>query len=92
MTTSIKVDDLTKNKIEQLRAQLFLETGQKITQQQLVGLLADWGVENIEIIKQVLLDKPVILSKEEIKAYQRIRKDTGIKTSPSEINDVLYGE
>ncbi|MFQ5981093.1 MAG: hypothetical protein ACE5OZ_23375 [Candidatus Heimdallarchaeota archaeon] len=92
MTTSIKVDDSTKNQIERLRAQILLSTGQKITQQQLVGLLAGWGVENLETIKQILLDKPIALHDEEIKAYRKLRKVTGIATSPSEIDEILYGE
>ena len=92
MTTSIKVDDETKHKIEQLRAQLLLNTGQKITQQQLVGLLTEWGVKNLEIIEQVVLDQPTILSENERKAYQKVRKLTGVITSSREIDEFLYGD
>ncbi len=92
MTTSIKVDDETKHKIEQLRAQLLLNTGQKITQQQLVGLLTEWGMNNLEKIEQVVLDQPTILSEDERKAYQKFRKTTGVRTSSKEIDKFLYGE
>ncbi len=92
MTTSIKVDDETKHKIEKLRAQLLLNTGQKITQQQLVGLLTEWGVNNLEIIEQIVSDQPTILSEEESKAYQKFRKPTGVRTSSKEIDKYLYGE
>lgn len=91
MTTSIKVDDETKLKIEQLRAQLLLNTGQKVTQQQLVGLLTEWGMNNLEIIEQVVLDQPTILLEDEIKAYQKFRKLTGVRTTSKEIDKFLYG-
>ena len=92
MTTSIKVDDETKHKIEQLRAQLLLNTGQKITQQQLVGLLTEWGMNNLEIIEQVVLDQPTILSEDERNAYQKVRKPTGVSTSSREIDKFIYGD
>ena len=92
MTTSIKVDDETKQKIEQLRAQLLLNTGQKITQQQLVGLLTEWGINNLDIIEQVVLDKPTILSDDERKKYQKFRRFTGVNTSSREIDRLLYGD
>ena len=92
MTTSIKVDDETKHKIEQIRAQLLLNTGQKVTQQQLVGLLTEWGMNNLEIIEQVIIDQPTILSEDERKAYQDVRKPTGVKTSSREIDQFLYGD
>jgi len=92
MTTSIKVDDETKHKIEQIRAKLLLNTGQKITQQQLVGLLTEWGMNNLEIIEQVILDQPTILSEDERKAYQKVRKHTGVSTSSREIDQLLYGD
>ena len=92
MTTSIKVDDETKHKIEKLRAQLLLNTGQKITQQQLVGLLTEWGIKNLEIIEQVVLGQPTILSEDERKAYQKVRKPTGVSTSSREIDRFLYGD
>lgn len=92
MTTSIKVDDKTKHKIEQLRAHLLLNTGQKVTQQQLVGFLTEWGMNNIEIIEQIVLDQPTILSDDESKAYQKFRRSTGVRTSSKEIDKSLYGE
>ncbi len=92
MTTSIKVDDETKHKIEKLRAQLLLNTGQKITQQQLVGLLTEWGINNLDIIEQVVLDQPTILSEDERKAYQKVRKLTGVSTSSRDIDKFLYGD
>ena len=91
MTTSIKVDDETKHKIEQLRAKILLNTGQKITQQQLVGLLTEWGINNLETIERVILDQPIVLSEGERKAYQKVRKLTGVRTSSNEIDQFLYG-
>lgn len=92
MTTSIKVDNETKNKIEQLRAKILLNTGQKITQQQLVGLLTEWGVKNLEAIEQLILDQPTILSGDERREYHKFRKSTGFRTSSKEIDSLLYEE
>lgn len=74
MTTSIKVEDSTKQKIDQLLAQILLETGQKITQQQLVKLLIEWGIQNLEILKQILIDKPIILTDLDISKYKKYRR------------------
>ncbi len=92
MTTSVKVEDFTKQKIDRLQAQLFLETGQKVTQQQILELLAEWGINNLETIKNLLLDTPIILTDQEIQAYDKVRFSTGIKTDPSEIDKIVYGD
>ena len=91
LTTSIKVEDSTKQKIDQLQAQILLQTGQKITQQQLVELLAEWGIQNLEILKQIILDKPIILTDLEISEYKKYRRSMGVKTDPKAIDEILYG-
>ncbi len=92
MTTSIKINDSTKSKIEKLQAQLYLETGKKLSQQQLLELLADWSVNNLSQVKNLLLDVPIVLTDEEIAAYENCRVFTGVKTDPAKIDDILYGE
>ena len=91
MTTSIKIEVSTKQKIDQLQAQILLETGQKITQQQLVELLTEWGIQNVEILKQIILDKPIILTDLEISEYKKYRRSTGVKTDQKTIDEILYG-
>ena len=92
MTTSIKVDDSTKNKIDQLQAQILLQTGRKITQQQIVELLANWGIQNLDTLKNILLDKPIILTDAEIVEYKKFRVSTGVKTDSGTIDQILYGD
>ena len=92
MPTSIKVEDSTKKKIDQLQAQILLRTGQKITQQQLVELLANWGIKNLETLENILLDKPIVLSDSEIAAYKKYQVSTGIKTDSRAIDEIVYGE
>jgi len=92
MTTSIKVEDSTKKKIDQLQAQILLRTGQKITQQQIVELLANWGIKNLETLENILLDKPIVLSDSEIAAYKKYQVSTGIKTDSRTIDEILYGD
>ena len=91
MTTSIKVEDSTKKKIDQLQAQILLRTGQKITLQQIVELLANWGIHNLETLENILLDKPIVLSDSEIAAYTKYRVSTGVKTDSRIIDETLYG-
>ncbi|MFQ6124209.1 MAG: hypothetical protein ACE5R6_06320 [Candidatus Heimdallarchaeota archaeon] len=92
MTTSIKVEDSTKRKIDKIQAQLLLQSGKKVTQQQLIELMADWATQNLETLKNILLDNPIILTDEEITAYKKYRISTGIKTNPQTIDQILYGE
>jgi len=92
MTTSIKVEDHTKRKIDHLQAQLFLETGKRISQQRLMELLAEWGMNNFQILKQLLLDCPILLSPDEIAKYQKYQTITGVKTDPNVIDDTIYGD
>ena len=82
---------MTKRNL-QMKGWLLSHTGQKITQQQLVGLLTEWGVNNLEIIEQIVSDQPTILSEDERKSYQKVRKPTGVSTSSREIDRFLYGD
>ena len=92
MTTSVKVENSTKEKIDRLQAQILLETGQKVTQQQVLELLTDWGINHLETIKSILLDTPIVLSDQEIAAYRKYQTSTGVKTDPSTVDQVIYGE
>jgi acyl-CoA hydrolase len=92
VTTSIRVDDSTKRKINRIQAKILLETGIRITQQQIVSLLADWGTENMEAFRRILADNPVQLDNDEIKAYEKHRVSTGVRTSPEEADRILYGD
>jgi len=92
MTTSIKVDDSTKSKIDRIQARILLDTGNRVTQQQVVGLLADWGTENMEVLKRTLLGNAILLDDDEIEAYEKYRVSTGVRTSSEEIDKILYGD
>ena len=41
MTTSVKMDEETKSQLEELQAKIKLETGRKVTQQELLRRLVD---------------------------------------------------
>ena len=67
-------------------------TGKQLTQQKIIDLLANWGTENMESIKRILIDTAVPLKSEEIKAYRKYQVSTGIETSPEQIDEIIYGD
>lgn len=65
MTTAVKVDDDAKSRLEELQAEIRLETGRNVTQQELLSRLIDDAYESREEIIDSFRDNAVPLSEEE---------------------------
>jgi len=46
MATSVKMDDDTKSRIERLQAEIRLETGTRVTQQEILARLVERAIES----------------------------------------------
>ncbi len=66
MATSVKIGEAAKDRLEQLQAEIKLETGRSVTQQELLDRLIDRQYESREAIVDAYRDELEGLSDEEI--------------------------
>ena len=90
MTTAVKVDDDAKSRLEELQAEIRLQTGKKVTQQDLLSRLIDDAYESREDVIDSFRNATVPLSEEEKQKLQRDRISSGVETDEEDIDDILY--
>jgi len=90
LTTTIKIEDSKKEKLDMFLASLLLKEGVKITLQEAVGLMVDYALENEEDIIKRLKELPPL---EEDPAWKSLENPMrwGIKDSSRRIDEFLYG-
>lgn len=91
MTTAVKVHDDAKSRLEELQAEIRLQAGRNVTQQELLSRLIDDAYESREAVIDSFRESSVPLSDEEKAAMRRGRFSSGVKTDEDDIDDVLYG-
>ncbi|RQG95016.1 hypothetical protein [Natrarchaeobius oligotrophus] len=92
MSTSIKVTDATKSRLEELQAEIRLETGRNVTQQELLERIVTSSYESKDELIDSFRDEFEPLSDEEIEQWLSGTVDSGLETKEEEIDDVLYGK
>jgi hypothetical protein len=92
MSTSVKVTDTTKSRLEELQAEIRLETGQNVTQQELLERIVTDTYESKDDLIESFRDDFEPLSDAEIDQWLSGKVDSGVETTEDEIGDVLYGE
>lgn len=92
MATSVKLDEATKSRLEELQAEIKLETGTKVTQQELLDRIVDraYGSKE-ELIDSFRDDEWEGLSEEEIGRFLSGTTDWGVETSEEDVDETLYG-
>ncbi len=90
MTTSIKIEDTKKEKLDKFLASLLLQEGVKITLQEAIGLMVDYALENEEAIIKRLKELPPLENDPAWKALEN-PKHWGIKDASKRIDEFLYG-
>lgn len=90
MTTTIKIEEEKKEKLDKFLASLLLKEDIKITLQEAIGLIIDYALENEEEIIKRLKELPPL---EEDPAWKTIENPPhwGIKDSSKRIDEFLYG-
>ncbi|MDQ2050239.1 hypothetical protein RBH26_07050 [Natronolimnohabitans sp. A-GB9] len=92
MSTSVKVTDRTKARLEELQAEIRLETGTKVTQQELLERMVTEPYESKDDLIDDFRDDFEPLSDDEIEQWLSGSSDWGTETTDDEIDEVLYGE
>jgi len=90
LTTTIKIEDTKKEKLDKFLASLLLQEGIKVTLQEAIGLMVDYALENEEDIVKRLRELPPLEDDPAWKALDK-PKHWGIKDSSKRIDEFLYG-
>lgn len=90
MSTSVKVDEERKSRLEELQAEIKLETGKKVTQQELLGRLIDNAYRTRADLIDSFRDEEVSLTDEEVEEFLGFTFDSGTETSEEDIDQILY--
>ncbi|MDZ7850696.1 MAG: hypothetical protein U5K70_07850 [Halodesulfurarchaeum sp.] len=91
MSTAVRMDEETKSRLEELQALIKLETGKKVTQQEILERLVDDAYESRDAIIESFETSTVPLSKAEISRMQAGRIESGVETTEDDIDEILYG-
>lgn len=91
MATSVKMDEETKSRLERLRAEIRLETGQQVTQQAILARLVETAVESKGELIDSFREHRVPVSDAEHEAFHQGMIASGVETTEEDIDDVLYG-
>ncbi|TQQ81056.1 hypothetical protein EGH24_07875 [Halonotius terrestris] len=91
MATAVKVDEETKDRLEELQAEIRLRTGTSVTQKELLERFIDEAYESREEVIDSFRESTVPLSNSEKAAMQRGRFSSGIETTEDDIDETLYG-
>ncbi|WP_348613039.1 hypothetical protein [Halobaculum rarum] len=91
MTTAVKVDEDTKSRLEELQAEIRLETGTRVTQQELLSRIIDDAYGSREEVIDSFRDTTVPLSAAEKEAMTKGRFSSGVETDEDDIDEILYG-
>lgn len=91
MATAVKLDEEAKSRLEELQAEIKLETGKKVTQQEILTRLVEDAYESRTEFVESFRESTVPLSEEEIEAMNRGKFASGVETKEEDIDDILYG-
>ena len=91
MPTAVKVHEDAKSRLEELQAEIRLQTGRNVTQQELLTRLIDEAYESRDDVIDSFRESAVPLSETDKEVMRRDRFRSGVETDESDIDDVLYG-
>lgn len=91
MGTSVKMDDETKAELEELQAEIRLETGKRVTQQELLARLVDRAIESREDLLESFRDDFEGVDESAREAFHEGTVSSGVRTAEEDVDDVLYG-
>lgn len=92
MTTSVKIGDAAKDRLEELRAEIRLETGRSVTQQELLDRLIDRQFDSKDEILDSYRDEWAGLSEGEIERWLSGTVASGDPIEEDDVDRIVYGE
>jgi hypothetical protein len=90
MTTTIKIDAETKSRFDKLKARILLETGKKLTQQEILDLLLEYAEEGEEEIILKISGIKFPPSDEDKKKSLLLQDHFGFDTSKVDQDKIIY--
>jgi hypothetical protein len=91
MATAVKVDEAAKDRLEELQAEIRLQTGESVTQQELLSRLIENAYGSRKEVIESFRDSTVPLSDAEKAKMREGRVSSGVETDEDDIDDILYG-
>ena len=91
MSTSVKVTDETKSRLEELQAEIRLETGRTVTQQELLERIVTSTYTSKSELVESFRDEFEGLSEQQVERWLSGTIDSGVETREDDIDDVVYG-
>ena len=93
MATSVKMDERTKSRLEELQALVKLRTGRKVTQQELLDRLVEQAYDSRQAFVASFQtdDEWEGISEEEIERWLSGTTASGSPVDEDDIDEVLYG-
>jgi len=91
MSTSVKIGEKDKEKLERLQALVTLKVGRKMTQQEILSsLIGEAYAKSGEFVEK-MSNVDTKMSDEEYEKISSLIEDWGVETSWEEIDRILYG-
>ncbi len=91
MATSVKMDDDTKSRLERLQAEIRLETGKRVTQQEILARLVARAIASKADLIDSFRDNHAPLDSNARKQFHSGMISSGRTTTEDDIDDILYG-
>jgi len=91
MSTSVKIEEEDKEKLEKLQALVTLKVGQKLTQQEILSALIREAYEKSDELVEKMLKANVPMTDQEYERILSLVEDWGAETSWEEVDQTLYG-
>jgi len=91
MATLVKMDEETKEQLERLQAEIRLETGEKVTQQELLTRLVQEAIDSKSELIDSFRPERVPVSGEQREAFHDGMVASGETTTEEDIDEILYG-
>lgn len=87
----MKIDEGTKSRIEELQARIKIETGKKVTQEEVLEKVVSHAMSTEDEIIESFKELSVPLSDDEIDDFHEGISDWDEDLGEDEIDEVLYG-
>lgn len=84
------MDDETKSRLERLQAEIRLQTGQRVTQQEILARLIQDAVDSKETLIDSFRPDHVPVSADDREAFHKGTVQSGVTTEEEDIDDILY--
>jgi len=91
MATSVKMDEETKSRLERLQAEIRLQTGKRVTQQEILERLVDNATASKEEFIDSFRESRVPVDENVRDAFHEGTVASGQETTEDDIDDIIYG-